>query len=174
MSSEMTTAVAGVLGAAIGVGGGVIGALMNGRSQRDLAQSQWAAAQHQAERAACTSFLACLDLFLIAIEELVWAKGEASRTRSDIGRATAELITHYRSAWYAFLTANAALQLADRHQHAELATVTVECAKVVNNLKWNYVDHGDKTIEDEYGTRMTELQTLREKFTTSVRNGSLQ
>src|SRR5215207_7464264 len=111
MSAEVTTAVAGVLGAAIGVGGGALGAYMNSRSQRVLAQEQRTDAQREAERAACVSFLACLDLLLIVVEELVWAKREASRTGSDIGQATKDLNKRYCDAWFAFLTADATLQL---------------------------------------------------------------
>jgi hypothetical protein len=163
---------AGILGAAIGVGGAVFGAYMNGRNQRDLARAQQEETRLKKERVTCQSFLACLDIYLMVAEEMAWAKPGARRSGSDVDQATTELTAHYWSAWTAFLSANATLQLAVGQD--EIGQKARESAKKITDLAYNIdgrvwnLAHGGQRIANDYEDTKKKLEALRDPFIDAV------
>ncbi|WP_223874769.1 hypothetical protein [Salinispora oceanensis] len=173
MSAELIAAAAVVIGAAIGVGGALLGAHVNSRHQRELARAERAAAQREDQRNVCAGFLANLDIYLMTADEMAWAKPGARRAGSDAKQATSELKDHYWSAWTALLSANSAVQLAVALDVRQQAKRITSSAYDVDAWIWN-LTHGGERIAGEYGTSRDELLRQREEFIALVSGREMQ
>ncbi|WP_147427337.1 hypothetical protein [Micromonospora globbae] len=168
MSGELIAAIAVVLGAAVGAGGVTIGELMSGRSQRRLAQEQRTDAQHERQRVACESFLACLDIYLMVADEAVWAKRGAKKAGNDPKEALGQIVDHYWSAWNAFLSANATLQLATRKDVSDVAAEVTTHAYDIDAWIWN-LRHGGTRVANEYTVSKTKINAMRNTLIDATR-----
>ena len=168
MSAQLITAAAAVVGASIGLGGAILAAHVNGRNQRHLARAHRDEARREAERVACQSFLACLDIYLMVAEEIAWAKPGAKRSGGDADQATAELKAHYWDGWTAFLSANATLHLAARQDLGQLAAQITSHAYDIDGRIWN-LTHGGQRIANDYEDTKNKLKTSRGEFISAVR-----
>src|SRR5262245_59094626 len=105
-----------------------------------------------------------MDVYLMVCDEQAWAKRGAKRAGDDPELASAKLVEHYWSAWTAFLSANAALQLVAKPDLSKIATMITEHAYNIDAFIWN-LTHGGERIANDYTQIKEELETLRGAFT---------
>jgi hypothetical protein len=58
---------------------------------------------------------------------------------------------------------NAALQLAIARDIGDKAAAVTRCAKDINRLVWNYIDHNGQHV-GKYHTQIDKLEALRSEF----------
>lgn len=146
MASDIFTSIIGLAGTAVGAAGTALGAHLSSRSQTSLQARERSEAERSARQSACASFLAHFDGFVMAADELRWAKKEALRSGADIHGAISDRRQRYGAAWAALVDANALLLLTAPTKITNSADELMGYAKGIEQDIWNYIDHGNERI----------------------------